>query len=96
MKIDQVMRERRSVNKFDGDHEVTDEELRKLFDLVVLSPSSFNLQHWRFVVVRDPAGKEALRKAAMGQPQVAQASAAIVVAGKLSAFEDAALGPAQE
>ena len=90
MDLQEVMRLRRSVKTYDPEHEITDDVLRQLFELVVLSPSSFNLQHWRFVVVRDPEGKAALRKAAMGQPQVAQASAAIVVAGKLTAFEDAA------
>ena len=90
MDIQEVMRERRSVKQYDADHQITDEDLRELFELVVLSPSSFNLQHWRFVVVRDSAGKAALQKAAMGQPQVAQASAVVVVAGKLTAHEDAA------
>ena len=55
-----------------------------------LSPSSFNLQHWRFVAVRDPQQKAKLQEAAMGQAQVGAASATIVVLGKLGAHEDAA------
>ena len=45
-------------------------ELKAIFDKVVLAPSSFNLQHWRFIVVRDQANKEKLCEAAFDQPQV--------------------------
>ncbi len=90
MQFDEVIRSRRSVKKFDSSHAVTDEELKDLFEAVVLSPSSFNLQHWRFVVVRDPATKAKLRKAAFDQEQVEAASAVIAVLGKLDAHEDAA------
>ena len=64
---------------------ITDAELAAIFERVRLTPSSFNLQHWRFVVVRDPARKASLRKAAFNQEQVEMASAAIVVVGKLTA-----------
>ncbi len=80
---------RRSVSKFDPGYEMTDEEFQTLFQQVALSPSSFNLQHWRFVIVRDPKRKAALREAAFSQEQLVTASAAIVVVGKLNAYEDA-------
>jgi len=89
MEFAKIVLGRRSVKKYDAAHAISDETLRTLFERVVLSPSSFNLQHWRFVVVRDPAVKRELRKAAYDQEQVETASAAIVVAGKLSAFRDA-------
>lgn len=81
---------RRSVKKYDPTHQVDDATLEKIFGLAALSPSAFNLQHWRFVVARDPAQKKAMRAAAFDQPQVEEASCAVVVAGKLSAYEDAA------
>lgn len=90
MDFARVCESRRSVKKYDPDHAISDAELSDLFELVRLTPSSFNLQHWRFVVVRDRARKAALREAAYNQEQVGQASAAIVVLGKLSAYEDAA------
>ncbi len=80
---------RRSVKRYDPEHELSDDVLKRLFELVVLSPSSFNLQHWRFVVVRDRSRKERLQQAAFNQPQVGAASAVVVVCAKLAAHEDA-------
>lgn len=89
MEFREVLASRRSVKKYDPNHAISDAELKQLFDMVALSPSSFNLQHWRFVVVREPKHKAAVRKAAFGQEQVEACSAAIVVAGKLGAHADA-------
>lgn len=89
MEFSSVLQNRRSVKKYDPDHVITDDSLRSLFEKVVLSPSSFNLQHWRFVVVRDKALKTKIRKAAYDQEQIESASAVIVVTGKLNAHKDA-------
>lgn len=90
MELNDIIRGRRSVKNYDPNHRISDDELKTLFGRVILSPSSFNLQHWRFVVVRDPKNKARLRQAAFNQEQVETASAAIVVVGKLTAHEDAA------
>jgi len=49
---------------------------------LVLSPSSFGLQPWRFLVVSDPAKREALVPLSWGQRQVADASHLVVFAVK--------------
>jgi nitroreductase len=84
-----IARARRAVRSYEPSAPVDDRTLARLFELVVLAPSSFNLQHWRFVVVRDPERKRALRAAANGQAQVESAGAVVVVAGKLDAWRDA-------
>lgn len=89
MEFANIVSGRRSVKKYDPDYAISDAELKTLFDHVSLSPSSFNLQHWRFVVVRDAQLKSKLRKAAWDQEQLETASATIVVAAKLNAHEDA-------
>ena len=89
MELKAAISGRRSVKKFDPGHRISDAELRAMFGQVILSPSSFNMQHWRFVVVRDAATKALLRKAAFDQEQVETASAVILVLGKLTAHEDA-------
>lgn len=89
MEFSEIVTGRRSVKKYDPTHTISDDDLRALFQKVVLSPSSYNLQHARFVVVRDPELKVKLRKAAFDQQQVEAASATIVVVGKLNAHEDA-------
>jgi len=86
--FEDLVRGRRSVKTYDPRHALDDPTLARLFELVTLSPSSFNLQHWRFVVARNPVRKAALQAAAFGQPQVGIASAVVLVFGKLGAFRD--------
>jgi nitroreductase len=63
---------RRSIRAY-RDIPVTDEEIRQLLTLTGRAPSAFNLQPWRFIVVRDQATKDRLQAAAYGQKQVAEA-----------------------
>ena len=89
MQFAEIVAKRRSIKRYDPKHVITDAELKTLFERVILSPSSFNLQHWRFVVIRDKAVKVKLRKAAYDQEQVESGSATVVVVAKLSAHKDA-------
>jgi nitroreductase len=69
---------RRSVRSY-TEQPVTDEEIRDLLELTGRAPSAFNLQPWRFVVVRDQAVKDQLRAAAYGQKQVGEAPVVIAM-----------------
>lgn len=55
------------------------EDLERIFEIVRLAPSAFNVQPWRFVVVTDPELKAKLGAAANGQKQVTGAPAVIVL-----------------
>ena len=44
---------RRAVKQYDPDYVMPEEDVRKLFEAAIQSPTSFNIQHWRFVLVRD-------------------------------------------
>lgn len=91
MEFKQIAQERRSIKAYAPDVSVSDAQLDALFQQVVLTPSAFNLQHWRFIAVRNPEVKAAMQAAAWGQPQVGSSSVAILVTGKVDAHEDAAL-----
>lgn len=78
---------RRAVKSFDPAHRMTAEEEKKLFDLAQQAPSSFNIQHWRFVKVSDPAQRQKLREAAWNQAQVTDASLMLVICADLKAWE---------
>jgi nitroreductase len=71
-------RTRRSVRVY-TDQPVTDETVTELLALAGRAPSAFNLQPWRFVVVRDPSVKAALAAAAYGQKQVMGAPVVIAI-----------------
>ncbi len=88
MEFSVIVARRRSIKTYDSSKTIDRKELQQLFAEVTLSPSAFNLQHWTFVAVMDPDQKKKLREAAWGQPQVEECSVALVVCGKLDAFED--------
>lgn len=73
------IKSRRSINFFEPDLPMTEEKLRELIEVANLAPSSFNLQPWKVVVVRNPERKNALRKCAMNQAKVTEASAVLIM-----------------
>ena len=60
----------------------TSVSLKKILRAGLEAPSSsYNMQPWRFVVVRDPEQRKRLRLAAMNQEQVEQTPVVIVACG---------------
>jgi nitroreductase len=82
-----AIEQRRSVKHYDPSHRMTDEEIRKLIGLAILSPTSINMQNWRFVVARDPALRQQLRAASWNQAQVTDASIWVILCADLLAFK---------
>jgi len=80
----EVLAERRATPSFDGSP-VPDNILSAIIKAGVESPSGYNLQPWRFIVVRGLEQKRRLREAAMSQPKVEEAGAVIVCCGDLNA-----------
>lgn len=77
MDFKQVVTARYAAKKFDG-RAVPEGQIDALLDLVRLAPSSFNLQPWKILVIRDSATKEKLAPAAWNQPQITTASYLLV------------------
>src|SRR5574341_819340 len=75
-----VIRERRATGSFES-VPVPDADLKKILEAGGEAPSGYNLQPWRFVVVRDPEQRKKLRAAAMNQPKVEEAPVVIVACG---------------
>lgn len=78
---------RRSVKHYDPEHQMTDAEIEELMQHVILSPTAFNLQHWRFINVVNKEKREQIKQASWGQSQVTDASALFVVCADLNAWE---------
>lgn len=62
--------------------------LEKIIHAGIAAPSGYNLQPWRFVVVRDGEQKKKLRAAAFGQAKVEEASVVIVACGDPHGWKD--------
>ena len=76
--IIEAMNSRYATKKFDTAKKLSNTELNELLEVLRLSPSSFGLQLWKFVVVANPEIRKELQKASYGQPQVSEASHLIV------------------
>lgn len=87
MDVFEAIEQRRAVKHFDPHHQMTEEEIKKLMSTVLLSPTSFNIQNWRFVLVRDPELRKKIRECAWNQPQVTDASLLVVLCADLKAWE---------
>ncbi len=86
MHVFEAIQSRRAVKVFDAQHQMTDTEINEIISLAMLSPTAFNIQHWRFVVVRDPALRQQIQTVAWNQAQVTDASLFIVLCADLGAW----------
>lgn len=73
---------RYATKQFDPQRPISPETWAALEESLVLTPSSFGLQPWKFLVVTDSATRERLVPASWGQRQVADASHLVVFAVK--------------
>ncbi|NIM64068.1 MAG: nitroreductase family protein [Acidobacteria bacterium] len=82
----ELIRQRASVETF-ATRPIDDETIRALVEDASRAPSSFNIQHWRFVAVRKDEDRERLCRAAFGQEQVRAAPVSLIVLGDLEGLE---------
>ncbi len=80
--MEQVLNWRYATKKFDPAKTISEKNLKELLDALRLSPSSFGLQPWKFLVIKDKALRQELRKYAWDQPQITDASHLIVLCVK--------------
>jgi nitroreductase len=78
--LSQAIAQRRATPSFDGSP-IPEGDLKKILDAGLQAPSGYNMQPWRFVVVRSPEQKRRLRAASFNQAKVEEASAVIVACG---------------
>ena len=87
MQVSEAIRTRRAIKQFDPDHRLSQADQDRLIELAMQSPTAFNLQHWRFVVVRDPAQRQAIREVAWDQSQVTDASMLVILCGRRDVWQ---------
>jgi nitroreductase len=79
--------QRRAIKHFDPEHQLTKEEETKILEAAIQTPTSFNIQHWRFVIVRDPALRQRIRtEFGNDQAQMTDASLLIVMTADTMAW----------
>ncbi|WP_028301061.1 nitroreductase family protein [Oceanospirillum beijerinckii] len=79
---------RRAIKHFDPEHKISAEDEQKLLQAVIQSPTSYNVQHWRFVVLRDPEHRAAIRSdLGFDQTQITDASLLILFTADTQAWQ---------
>lgn len=73
---------RYAVKKFDPARKIEGRLWNALEEALVLSPSSYGLQPWRFFVVDDPALRAKLKGASWNQSQITDAARLVIFAGR--------------
>lgn len=84
-----VIQERQSVRSYHPDVKIPRDELKEMIQLASEAPSSWNLQHWKFLVFDESEAKQALLPIAYGQQQIVDASAVIAILGDVEADKNA-------
>jgi nitroreductase len=80
----EVFHRRHACHLFRTDHPLAQEDLAFILEAGRLSPSSFGLEQWKFLVIGAAADKQALQKACFGQPQVGSAATLVVILAKIA------------
>ncbi|MCH5584815.1 nitroreductase family protein [Shimazuella sp. AN120528] len=87
--LKEIMLTRGSVKSYDATHVMPEEEINELLTLASSAPSSWNLQHWRYLVISKPEQKQKMLPVAYGQKQVVEASIVVAILGDLEAYRTA-------
>lgn len=78
---------RRAVKHYDPDHVMPEADLRKILEAAMQAPTSFNIQHWRFVIVRDKGLRQKIRALGNDQAQMTEASVLIIMTADVKAWQ---------
>jgi nitroreductase len=74
---------RYATKKFDPASKIDAATWEALCRSLVLAPSSFGLQPWRFLVVTNPGIRASLREVSWNQPQITDADRLVVIATRI-------------
>lgn len=83
----EAIKKRRSIKSFDINHKMTKDEITKILEYAILSPTSYNIQNWRFVIVTNQQQKDKLSDLSHGQKQVSEASLVIILCADLNSWD---------
>ena len=86
MDVFEAINTRRSIKKFDADHKMTSDEIDQILESAILSPTSYNIQNWRFVTITKQELKNQLSHLSHDQRHVSEASLVIILCADLNSW----------
>lgn len=87
MNVFDAIVQRRAVKSFDPAHVLSADDERRLLEAAIQAPTSFNIQHWRFVILRDPALRQEVRRLGNDQAQITDASLLVLMTADTKAWQ---------
>ncbi len=88
MELFEAIAQRRSVKHYDTSASMPETDFAQIMNAVLLSPTSYNIQHWRFVRIQDKALRSKIQQAAWDQSQIGDASELIIICADTNAWQD--------
>ncbi|MBI5329480.1 MAG: NAD(P)H-dependent oxidoreductase [Betaproteobacteria bacterium] len=80
----EIFHRRHACHLFQADQALSRADLDYILEAGRLSPSSFGLEQWKFLVLTSAQDKQAMQEACFNQPQVGSASALVVILAKIA------------
>lgn len=87
MDVFEAIERRRSIKNFDPSHIISKQQIDKILSAAILSPTSYNIQNWRFVTIANKDLQAKIRQASWNQAQVTDASVVVVLCADLFAWK---------
>ena len=88
MNFREISKKRRSINFFDPKTDVSEQLIGDMIEIASNAPSSFNLQPWNLLVLRDQKKKEQLKALAWDQPKVVEAPVVLIVLADKNGWQE--------
>jgi nitroreductase len=82
-----AFQKRHACHLFEANRALNGDDLTFILEAGRLSPSSFGLEQWKFLVLTKPQDKQAMQAACFNQPQVGSASVVIVILARLAELD---------
>lgn len=80
----EAMKFRHACKQFDAEKVIPKESFQNILEFGRLSPSSFGMEQWKFVMVESDEKRTALKGACWGQPQITECSHALIILAKVA------------
>ncbi len=75
----EALKFRHACKKFNPEQKIPRDELEMILECGHLSPSSFGMEPWKFLVVQNQSTREKLRKVCWNQAQITESSDVVVI-----------------
>lgn len=93
MNLKETLNWRYTTKEFDSSKKISKEDMDQIKNLLRMSPSSVNLQPWRFIIAETEEGKARIAKGTKGfyqfnEPKILDASVVVLFCSKINVDED--------